>query len=155
MLKVIDRFTTQDGRWYVSDKPYGIDKDSLLKYINEDIPGRGAATHIFVKVPADAYVVEFNTSDRKNKTEVFDKGGEWISFPMFHTSSYNPDVGEVGPWHVRIDGEIVADGLGLPHSEHVSTFLVVADVEPVVPEVPDKSTDKIQLIINGVAVWSN
>lgn len=159
MLKVVDRFTTQDGEWYVSNKPYSITKEALARWSGEDIPGKGGATHIFVLVPFGAMVVEFNTSDGRNRKEyyTYTNGNPWVNHPISKDAAYNPDD-NVGPWHVRIDGELVAEGIGLPHSWHVSTFLVVEDVEPVAqvpPTVPTFDRDKVQFIVNGVVIYSN
>lgn len=155
MLKVTDRFTTRDGEWFVSGKPNGITKEELEKYGGEDIPGKGAAHHIFVRVPADAFVVEFNTADGKNPA-IYHKPGPlagvaWINHPIFQ--GYNPDAGEVGPWLVRIDGEKVAEGIGLPYGWHVSTFLVVEEANVIVPQQPTAGDS--YLVINGITVWRN
>jgi hypothetical protein len=156
MLKVIDRFTTRDGSWEPSDKPFSITPVAAAKYAN--IPGRGAAHHIFVHVPQGAGVVEFNTADRKNRNEIFVWGeSKWVNFPIWQ--GYNPDKGEVGAWGVWIDGEKVADGLGLPYGWHVSTFLVVEDKEPQVeippgPSVPGQK-ERWTLYRNGALVFDS
>jgi hypothetical protein len=153
MLKVVDSWTTQDGEWFASSKPYSIDVEHVG--LHNDIPGKGAAHHIFVRVPMGAEVLEFNTEDGQNKTEWLISQGNnnrWYSFPIFQ--SYDPTT-QQGAWLVRIDGEKVAEGIGLPHGWHVSHFLIVEDVKPEVP-VPEPGTvDKYQLFKNGVEVWSS
>lgn len=157
MLKVVDRFTTQDGEWFVSDKPYSITKEALEKYGGENIHGEGAAHHIFVrlsaKVSQSAEAIEFNTEDGRNKNEfpVYSGAHLWVCFPIFQ--AYDPNI-EQGAWLVRIDGEKVAEGIGLPHGWHVSTFLVVEDVPVVVVPEPPTAGDSY-LVINGVTVWRN
>lgn len=166
MLKVVYRFTTQDGSWNPNDgKVYTITKEAFDRYAIEGIPGAGGSTHIFVKVPERTEIVEFNTSDGKNPKSIYTNGkAQWVNFPMFHTSAYNPDRDEVGPWEVRIDGELVAQGLGLPFGWHVSTFLVVEEAGSVapLPTPPSVGTpptqaipDKIELYINGLLAWRN
>jgi hypothetical protein len=151
MLKVVDRFTTRDGSWEPNNLPFSITQVAAEKY--KGIEGGGAAHHIFVKPPKDAYIVEFNTPDGKNRTQVVVDGDEWISFPIFQ--GYNPDRGEQGAWLVRVDGEKVAEGIGLPHNWHVSTFLVVEDVAPQVEPVEPGAADKYQLYRNGTLVWES
>jgi hypothetical protein len=151
---VIDRWTTQHGSWDVDiTHPYGIDLKHSVRYSGEDIPGKGASTHIFVKALPGS-VVTFMTSDGANKQSMLVPPTSWVNFPMFHSSAYNPDKGEVGPWQVWVDGVMVAEGIGLPHSQHVSTFLVVAENSaPPVP--PVQGEDKYLLYKNGVLVWES
>lgn len=152
-MTVIDKWTTQEGSWDVDDShPYGIDLEHQVKYGNEDIPGKGGSTHIFVKAPAKS--VTFRTADGLNDTEVWQSSSGWTNFPMFHSSAYNPDKGERGPWEVWVDGTKVVDGIGLPFGWHVSTFLVVGESGTSTgPTVPPSSSDVYQLFKNGVLVW--
>jgi hypothetical protein len=152
MLKVIDRFTTRDGSWEPNGLPFSITKVAT-KYAGQ-IPGAGAAHHIFVHPPKDAGVVEFDTEDGMNNTRYAAPfAGGWVSFPMFQ--AYNPDNGERGAWLVRVDGEKVADGLGLPYGWHVSTFLVVEDAEPDVQVPPEGSAARFTLYRNGALVYDS
>lgn len=125
-MLLIDRFTTQDGSWDVNPaKKYGIDQAHRDKYeAGRLIDGSGGQNHIFVNAPAGA-VVMFS-SDGVRWVFGTTKGG-WTSLPMFHDGSAYKTANGVGPWRVRVDSEIVADGIGLPDGEHVSTYLVVAN----------------------------
>jgi hypothetical protein len=152
LLKVVDRFTTRDGSWEPNNLPFSITPIAAEKY--KGIPGAGAAHHIFVKVPVEAGIVEFNTLDRKNKNEVFVPGirERWATFPIFQ--AYDPVTSE-GAWHVWIDGErVTEEGIGLPYGWHVSTFLVVEDVEVKVPDLPTDK-DRWTLYRNGVLVFDS
>lgn len=153
-LKLVDRFTTQDGNWeWNGSKPYGIQTGAIGVYGNEPIPGKGGANHIFVKAPAGV-PIEFNTTDGQNHALRYVDASGWVNFPMFHSSSYVPGRGEQGPWNVFANGRLIAGGIGLPDGLHVSTFLVVADVPDVVsPEpLPD---DHVQVLVNGEVVFDN
>lgn len=155
MLKVIDRFTTLDGSWEPNNKPFSI-TPIATKYAGQ-IPGAGAAHHIFVRAPKGSLVVEFNTEDGLNPSGPLspDASG-WVNFPIFQ--AYNPDKGEAGPWHVWIDGERVtkpSEGMGLPYGWHVSTFLVVEDAEPDVQVPPEGSAARFTLYRNGALVYDS
>lgn len=150
MLKVVDRWTTRDGKWEPNNLPFSITPIAAAKY--GSVPGKGAAHAIFVHPPQDAHVVEFNTEDGKNKSEVYAPfPGGWVSFPIFR--GYNPEV-EKGAWLVRIDGQKVAEGIGLPYGLHVSTFLVVENVASV-SEPPVPGLDRWTLYRNGVLVFDS
>jgi hypothetical protein len=155
-MVVIDRWTTQFGSWDVDiSHEFGIDLIHEQKYRNEDIPGKGADHHILVKAsPGDT--VRFNTAGGENPSAFLVGDTRWVNFPMFASSAYNPDRGERGPWEVYVNNIRVADGIGLPGGLHVSTFLVVdEDNLGSGPTPPVQDKDKIQLIVNGVTVWSN
>jgi hypothetical protein len=152
MLRVVDRFTTRDGSWEPNNLPFSITQVAAEKY--KGIPGAGAAHHIFVKLPKDAQVVEFNTLDGRNGITGHVRDGMWVSHPIFQ--GYNPDKGEEGAWHVWVDGErVTQEGIGLPYGWHVSTFLVVEDVAPQVEPVEPGAADKYQLYRNGTLVWES
>lgn len=145
VLKVIDRFTTRDGRWEVDDRPYGVTKEIFEKYGSVDIPGKGGASHIFVKVLPRSAVV-FYTSDFKNReTKIADDSG-WVNFNLWKSSAFWPP--NEGPWMVDVGNVNVARGLGLPEGLHVSTFLIVGDVdEGSHPSPPsEKPVSHIQVI---------
>lgn len=142
-MKVIDRFTTQDGLWDVdASKKLGIDQAHRDKYA--DNPAKGAANHIHVKA-APGTVIKFNTSDGKNPVEFMTGPSGWVNLGITHDASYNPDTGAVGPWGVWANGEQVASGIGLPYGWHVATFLVLGDGDAPTPTLPP-------LVVTGDAV---
>jgi hypothetical protein len=153
-LKVTDRWTTQNGSWDVNPaKPFGIDQAHRDKYeAGKNIPGAGADHHIMVYAPF-AHIVEFSSD-----SDVWYPGAVkdgWWNFPIFKDAFYDPDKNEVGTWHVRIEYEKLAtEGIGLPKGEHVSTFLVVEDVDsgsqPDTPSTPPSTVSHIQVLVNGV-----
>lgn len=125
-LRVVDRFTTQDGSWDVSPKPYSIDQAHRDRYeAGRLIDGSGGQNHIFVKPPAGSIVMF--SSDGVRWSEGALKGG-WWNWPMFHEGSAYNTANGTGSWRVRVDNAIVAEGIGLPDGLHVSSFLVVEDV---------------------------
>jgi hypothetical protein len=125
-LKVVDRFTTRDGLWEVDPRPYGLTKEDLEEYGSWDIPGMGAAAHLFVKAkPGDT--VRFNTVDGNNPNAFLVGESGWINFPIFASSAFWGVDG--GPWIAWVNNVEVARGLGLPDGLHVSTFLIVEDVD--------------------------
>jgi hypothetical protein len=140
-LKVIDRFTTRDGKWEVDNRPYGLTKEVLDKYGSLDIPGKGGAAHLFVKAkPGDT--VRFNTGDNENPNAFLVGESGWVNFNLWKSSAYWPP--NVGPWILWVNNIEVARGLGLPEGLHVSTFLIVEDVEegshPTPPQVTREVT---------------
>jgi hypothetical protein len=118
-LKVVDRWTTQHGSWDVNpSKPYGIDQAHRDKYLaGRDIPGAGGDHHIFVNAKWGDFV-EFDTEDQKNYIFFYVPESGWLNFPIYG-----------GKWNVKVEGEMVAEVEGLPGGEHVSTFLVIGNVE--------------------------
>ena len=63
----------------------------------------------------------------------------WANFNIEHGSGYAPERGEAGWWNVKVadaPSEIAHD-IGLPHSWHVSTFLIFVWDEAALPEPPD------------------
>jgi len=153
-LKVVDRFTTQHGSWDVNPaKPFGIDQAHRDKYeAGKNIPGAGADHHIMVYAPF-AHIVKFSSDG--NEWFLGAVKGEWWNFAIFKEAFYDPDKNEAGPWRVEIDGVEIARGIGLPKGEHVSTFLVVEDIDegsqPDTPDTPPGGTvSHIQVLVNGV-----
>ena len=152
MLTVIDRFTTRDGRWEVDNRPYGLTKEAFDKYGSDDIPGKGGASHIFVKVKP-GIAVRFYTKDAitpQHEIRNTDMWG-WANMNLWKSSAYWPP--NVGPWFVYVGGVEVASGLGLPEGLHVSTFLILGEDDAVVPAPPNETL--YQLLKDGVEVWSN
>lgn len=143
IIRVVDKWTTQNGSWDVNPQnKYGIDQAHRDKYeAGRLIDGSGGQNHIFVKAPTGA-VVMFSSDGVRWEFGTL-KGG-WVNLPMFHDGSAYNTANGVGPWRVRVDSEIVADGIGLPDGLHVSTFLVVEDIAgdgptPVEPPAPGMS----------------
>ena len=149
-LKVVDRFTTQDGEWYVSNKPYSITAKAINKY-GSQASQLGGASHIYVRYKPLVPVV-FHTKDNnpENIKAVDCDGSGWANFPMWKSAAYWGNEGD-GPWNVVINRQVVAEGLGLPEGFHVSTFLIVDDVDdsgsqPDTP-VPPSDRQVIQVVI--------
>lgn len=148
MKRVIDHWTTRDGHWYLANEEYGIDQEHLDRYANEDIPPKGSATHIIMKAPVGSVISiqnRYNNEIVKNIPVTAEK--PWVDFPMNKDAAYKPERGETGPWNVLVDGAIVAGGIGLPHSWHVSQFLVIGEegspeVPDEGPEIPEQPTEK-------------
>lgn len=150
-MQLIDRWTTQDGSWDVDiTKPYGIDLIHRVNY-GAEASQLGGANHIYVSVPKGIHKLEFNTEDGMNpwQTNIMLDRPTWYNYPLFHSSAYNPDNGEIGPWKVLVDNELIASGIGLPYGWHVSTFLVVGEGEAVpVPQPPSPGQDRIRVYRN-------
>lgn len=152
-LKVVDRFTTQHGNWDVNPaKPFGIDQAHRDKYqAGKNIPPAGADHHIIVHAPF-ANIVQFS-SDGNEWFKGAHKDG-WWDFPIFKEAFYDPDKGEKGPWRVEVDFVEIANGIGLPKGEHVTTFLIVEDVDsgsqPDTPSTPSSAVSHVQVLVNGV-----
>lgn len=123
-MRLVDRFTTHDGSWEPNGQPYSITAEAARDYA--DCPFKGAANHIIVKAPAGTRIT-CQTDDLKNATNFVVGQPDWINFPLYHSSAYNPDSGARGPWQVWANGALVADGIGLPYGWHVSTFLVLSE----------------------------
>lgn len=143
-LKLVDRFTTQHGSWDVNPaKRFGIDQAHRDKYeADRLIEGAGGDHHIFIKAPFRSLIV-FKTTDGQNEFHTPGLLG-WINFPIFAGSN----------WDVYVNNELVASNITLPDGEHVSTFLVVEDVEsgsqPDTPSTPPATVSHIQVLVNGV-----
>jgi hypothetical protein len=141
-LKVVDRFTTQHGSWDVNpSKPYGIDQAHRDKYeAGRLIPGAGADHHIFVKSDIGNFV-EFNTA-AGNQYKAFHIPVEgWLNFPIYGDG-----------WIVRVNNIEVARDIGLPGGEHVSTFLIVEDVDSGSQPQPPQGEWKT-VTIHGTRFW--
>lgn len=155
-LKVIDRFTTRDGKWEVDDRPFGLTKEAFDKYISWNIPGKGGAAHLFVYAPVSSEI-RFYTSDGKNLEYRYITGQGWCDFPMFDSSAFWGK--DNGPWSVSVNDVEVARGLGLPEGYHVSTFLIVDDVDegsqPTPTPTPGGTVSHIQVIVDDVMVFDN
>lgn len=132
-MRLLDSFTTRDGSWQPNGQLYSITAEAVSKY--DDCPFKGAATHIIVKAPSGTRIT-CQTSDQKNATNFVVGEPNWINFPLFHSSAYNPDRGERGPWEVWANGALIVDGIGLPYGWHVSTFLIMDEATTGTMPVP-------------------
>lgn len=122
-----DRWTTQDGEIYPSDKPYAIDQEHAKRMVQEQIEGAGCATCFFVKLEGgpDKEVHYFTTAGLTIDKPVDSKG--WAHNEMYGPdSSYNPK-NNVGPWSaIAKEGTSdIIDGVGLPLNNHMATFAVL------------------------------
>lgn len=133
MIKLVDQWTTQDGEWYPSGKPYSIKAGAWHQWHEEPIPGKGGATHIFVKGRVGDKVRFYTEGGLSDERIITDQSG-WVNMPMWRSSAYM--AGE-GPWHVEVNGvKVNSRGIGLPQGNHVSTFLVTEHVEDDAPAEP-------------------
>lgn len=128
-MRLIDRFTTRDGSWEPNGLMYSIAPEAAQQYRAQDIPGAGAANHLFVRA-APGSIVRVNTSDGGNVTNYYVPDSGWVNHPLFHSSAYVPSRGETGPWVVSVNRVEIARGIGLPDGLHVATFLVTDDGAP-------------------------
>lgn len=144
-MKLLDRFTTQHGSWDVNpNKPYGIDEAHRIKYeAGRLIPGAGGDHHIFVNSAVGNFV-EFYTEDGNNYKAFHIPVEGWLNFPIFAGAK----------WHVAVNQYLVAKDIELPGGEHVSTFLVVGEDEPV-PQPPSPGQDHYVLYRNGAVVYDS
>lgn len=121
-------FTSRDGKLEVDNREYGMEQEGLDE-LGDAKPHLGGATQIFVKVKdGPSNKVRFFTRDggvsvvREEKPE-----SGWAVYELTHdNAAYNPDRGEVGWWNVQVEDapSDVVEGIGLPYSWHVSTFVV-------------------------------
>lgn len=164
MYRLIDTFTTRDGRWEVDEREYGLDQEHLQRY-GADAPHLGGATHIFAKTEGGpSNTIRFFTRDNQHSFPIAEKANGWAEFGLTHdNATYKPNQGEVGWWNVQVEGapSDIVEGIGLPYSWHVSTFLVFGWDETDVPEGPPDPVeppptvgeDHIQIFINGLLVF--
>lgn len=143
MYKLVKHFTSRDGRLQPDDRPYGITAEGIAE-LGDAAPHLGGATHIFVKtVGGPSNEILFSSRDGQYVFKRAEKAHGWAEFELSHgNASYIPDRGEIGWWSAQVasaPSEIV-EGIGLPYSWHVSTFLVFAwsDAGSELPEVPDE-----------------
>lgn len=148
MYKLTKKFNSRDGKLEVDNREYGMTQEGLDE-IGDAKPHVGGATHLFVKTKGGpSNRVRFSTKDNAISEVKEEKNHGWAEYGLMHSSSYVPDRGEVGWWNVRVEdapGEIV-DGLGLPNSWHVSTYIVFewdADETGELPEVPEEEGPEV------------
>lgn len=148
MYRLIKKFTSRDGKLEVDSREYGITQEGIDE-LGDARPHLGGATHIFVKtVGGPSNRVRFFTRDNQHQIVREEKLSGWAEYGLEHGSGYVPSRGELGWWNVRVEdapSEIV-EGIGLPNSWHVSTFLVFKwdeDATGEIPEVPDEDGPEI------------
>lgn len=125
--KLSKMFTSRDGRLEPDSRPYGMTQEGLDEIGPEARPHLGGATHLFVKVKGGpSNTVLFSTRDGQHNIRVEEKAHGWAEYALGHSSAYNPDRGEIGWWSVSVEDapSDVVEGLGLPYSHHISTFIV-------------------------------
>lgn len=126
--KLTERFTSRDGRMEVDPREYGMTQHGL-DVVGDKKEHLGGATQIFTRIDGGPGVqTDYFTRDNKLHLARLPKPESgWCTFDMTHgNAGYNPEQGQVGWWNAKIDGteSDVAAEIGLPHSWHVSTFLV-------------------------------
>lgn len=157
MYKLTERFTSRDGVMKPDPREYGMTQHGL-DVVGAEKDDLGGATQIFTRIDGGPgkntrYFTRNNALNfvREPKPE-----SGWCVWDMTHDNAgYNPDEGQVGWWNAAVDGQEsdVADDIGLPHSWHVSTFLVFTWAEgdgnsgPEVPTPPDLPTGKRATLI--------
>lgn len=154
---VTDRWTTFSGSIEPSDHAYAIDQAHSDKMKRLNIDGAGCQICIFVGIiGGEGDTVHFETVSGYVEEHPVDSKG-WA-----HTSMYNPGSGydpkkEKGPWWVRVKDHPsdIADDIGLPGGEHVSTWveftwkddITPPPVEPPVEPGPSDSTIQVAVKI--------
>lgn len=126
--QVTERFTSRDGVMRPDPREYGMTQHGL-DVVGAEVNDLGGATQIFVRIDGGpSRNARFFTRNnalsfvREPKPE-----SGWCVWDMTHANAgYNPEQGQVGWWGTEVDDaeSEVADEIGLPHSWHVSTFVV-------------------------------
>ena len=129
--KLTKMFNSRDGKLEPDSRKYGMTQEGLNE-IGDAKPHLGGATHLFIKVKGGpSNRVLFFTRDGQHKIHAEEKEHGWAEYGLEHGSGYVPERGETGWWNVQVEGaeSDVVEGLGLPNSEHISTFVVFEWVE--------------------------
>lgn len=144
-----DRWTTQEGEWFVSNRKYSIDQAHVDQWGNEKIEGKGCSICIFVKLdggPADT--VHYYTTGGYSEDHPVD------TMRWSHTTMYNPGSGynpnrTTGPWAVTVEGvpSVVVDDIGLPEGEHVSHYIVLKWSEQEGGVIPPPVAERIAVTV--------
>lgn len=161
-----EQFTSRDGKMEVDPREYGMTQHGL-DVVGDKKNELGGATQIFARIDGGpSKNIKFFSHDTKyNFVKEPKPESGWSVFDMTHDNAgYNPEKGEIGWWNVIVDGaeSDVAENIGLPHSWHVSTFLVFTwgdsatgdgdsgpDVPPVVTPPPTGKTISAYLYTDG------
>ena len=134
VYRVVDIFTTRDGKWDPSNTPGSIEqwaRDAYLKPFGapDYFDDAGADHHIFGRVLGNnnAIIHYYTHVNNDNHTEQRAKSHSgWANVVMYGSSSFVPERGELGPWAWK-PAEPWADvvvGAGMPSKWHVSFFAV-------------------------------
>lgn len=165
MYKVRKIFTSRDGRLEPDSREYGMTPEGLEE-IGEARNHLGGATHIFVKTRGGpSNQVRFFTRNEQLSFVRAEKETGWAEYELNKDATYKPERGERGWWNVEVadaPSERV-EGIGLPDSWHVSTFVVFewensgTETPGEGPEVPQHPGEKIlkltfSLSVDGYAV---
>ena len=150
--ELVEVFTTHDGEWEPSGKPFSVPLWALSY-----LPGfssAGAATHAFVRVE-DEQRKPLKTIVRFGSTPIStaSKPEMWAVEQV--SGSYKPDLGEHGGMTIDFDSAIHRiEGLGLPWNNHVSLFAVYRQVatqpKPPVVVPPPSQPGMITVPIDAV-----
>lgn len=147
VYELIDLFTTQDGSWEPSSKPFSVPSWALVY-----LPGftsAGAATHALVRVE-DANRKPITIDVKFGNIVVSTAGKPEMWAVQQINGSYKPEQGEHGWWSIDFDGALHRiEGIGLPLNNHVSIFAVYRQVQPPRPdggkiEIPVEALRKAQ-----------
>lgn len=130
---LIELFTTQDGSWDVSNKPF-----SVPQWARKYLPGftsAGAATHALVRVEdANGQPITIGVTFGNMTLSTASKPEKWAIQDVY--GSYNPDRGEHGSMTINFPGaKQRIEGVGLPWNNHVSLFAVYRKSKPEVQPV--------------------
>ena len=130
---LIELFTTQDGSWEVSNKPF-----SLPAWAMKHLPGftsAGAATHALVRVEdANGQPITIGVTFGNVTLSTANKPEKWAVQEVH--GSYKPDRGEHGAMTINFPGaKQRIEGVGLPLNNHVSLFAVYRKTKQVTPPV--------------------
>jgi hypothetical protein len=156
VYEVKDIWTTQDGSWEVSSKPYSVPqwaRDNYLRSPSDPLyEDSFGADHNFFAMALDENgkpiqdqsflfwsdgpdkVKDPNYTNFVKRTP--DRASGWVDIPIFN--SFVPERGETGAWSViPISGKFeYITGAGLPANLHVSTFVVFQRVKRGTNPVP-------------------
>lgn len=129
-FEIKDIFTTQDGEWDVSGKPFSLPQWARDAYLSREFDDAGAATHILCRVedesgkPIDTSITFFANDQPSVTSHTGEKHSMWANMPLYSSSAYDPQSGQHGIWAVQAGNGDKVTGIGLPFRWHVSTFIV-------------------------------
>lgn len=151
--ELVELFTTQDGQWEPSGKPFSVPQWALSY-----LPGfssAGAATHAFVRVE-DEQRKPLKTIVRFGSVPVATASKPEMWAIQQVSGSYKPDLGEHGAMTIDFaEAKHKIEGVGLPWNNHVSLFAVYRQIAeqpkpPVVVPHPPSQPGVITVSIDAV-----